>query len=174
MVEEDVEVTIRPATLADAQQIAQVHAASWREAYAGVISAEYLAGLDVDRKAELWRTVIGGLPQPGNAVWVAQHGPRVVGFVHLAPSRDEDAERATMEIHAIYLEPRAWGHGVARELVRTVLAAVPDGAPVTLWVLAANARARHFYRRNGFVPDGVERLEQIGEESYTEVRYLRR
>lgn len=174
MVDDVVEVSIRPATVEDAPSIAQVHAASWREAYAGVISAEYLAGLDVDAKTEQWRDVLAHLPRPDAALWVAHGAERVVGFAHLAPSRDEDADRSTMEIHAIYLEPRAWGQGVARELLRTVLAAVPAESTVTLWVLAANERARHFYRRNGFVPDGVERLEQIGDETYREVRYLRR
>lgn len=172
--EDVVEVTIRPATVEDASSIAQVHAVSWREAYAGVISADYLAGLDVNGKAEQWRGVLALLPRPDASLWVAQRGEQIVGFAHLAPSRDEDAERSTMEIHAIYLEPRAWGQGVARELIRTVLAAVPADSPVTLWVLAANERARHFYRRNGFVADGVERLEQIGDETYTEVRYRRR
>ncbi|WP_024287837.1 GNAT family N-acetyltransferase [Cellulomonas sp. KRMCY2] len=172
MVEDLIDVTIRPATVDDAEAIAQVHVASWRQAYTGVVAEDYLAGLDVTSRAAWWREHLGGATR-GLRVWVAQDEGRVVGFSSLGPSIDEDAERNTLQIYTIYLEPTFWGHGVARELMRTVLSSVPDGAPVTLWVLAANERARHFYRRNGFTADGVERLEEIGGERHREVRYRR-
>lgn len=171
MVHDLTDVTIRPATVEDAGQIAQVHLASWREAYAGAVSEDYLAGLDVESRAERWRRTLAD--DPSTQVWVAQDEGRIIGFAALGPSRDEDADRTTMEIYSIYLEPSAWGHGVARDLMRTVLAEVPGGAAVTLWVLSTNERARHFYRRNGFSPDGVERVEEIGDKHVNEVRYRR-
>ena len=172
MVDDLIDVTIRPAHVQDAEAIADVHASSWRQAYTGVVAEEYLAGLDVPARAAWWREQLAS-GAPGLSVWVAQEEGRVIGFASLGPSIDEDAERTTMQIYTIYLEPASWGHGVARELMRTILAEVPEGAPVTLWVLAANARAAHFYRRNGFIADGVERLETIGGEQYREVRYIR-
>lgn len=173
MVDEPAEVTIRPATVDDAEEIARVHVASWRQAHTGVVAEEYLSHLDVTGRAERWRDTIAGRVDPPTQVWVAEDEGRVIGFASLGPSLDEDAERSTMQIYTIYLEPHAWGRGVARELMRTVLAGVPAGAPVTLWVLAGNERARHFYRRNGFSPDGVERLDEIGGQQYRELRYRR-
>lgn len=172
MVEDVTEVTIRPATPADAERIAAVHIASWREAYRGVVPDDHLAALDEAARAQTWRDTLTGLER-NQDVWVAEDEGAIVGFSYLGPSRDEDAERTTMEIYAIYLDPHAWGRGVARELMRTTLAAVPDGAAVTLWALDANERARHFYRRNGFVPDGVEKMEEFGGEYLKEVRYRR-
>lgn len=172
MVEDTLEVLIRAATTSDAEQIARVHVDSWREAYAEVIPASYLDSIDVVERAETWRERLSG-PTRGLSIWVAEEGDEVLGFACLGPSRDEDADRATLEIYAIYLEPSAWGRGVARELMRTVLAAVPANGVVTLWVLDANDRARHFYRRNGFQPDGVERLDEIGGQHYKEIRYRR-
>lgn len=172
MVEDVIEVAIRPATPADAAQIAAVHIASWREAYDGVVPEDFLAGLDAADRAEVWRQTLERVDR-GQSVWVAEDEGRVVGFAHLGPSRDEDAERSTMEIYSIYLEPHAWGRGIARELMRTVLAAVPVGATVTLWALDTNDRARHFYRRNGFAPDGVEKMEEFGGEHLREIRYRR-
>lgn len=172
MVDDLTEVTIRTASADDADAIAQVHVASWREAYTGVIADDYLATLDVDERAERWREQLAA-DAGDTQVWVAEQEGALVGFASLAPSRDEDAERDTLEIPAIYLQPSAWGHGVARELMRTIVAAVPENASVTLWVLDANERARHFYRRNGFSPDGVERLEEIGGQAYREIRYRR-
>jgi len=172
MVEDVTEVLIRTATVEDAEKIAAVHLASWREAYTDVVPQEYLDSLDLDERTRAWREVFADLDR-ATSVWVAEDEGGVVGFASLGPSRDEDAERTTMEIYSIYLEPSAWGRGVARELMRTVLAALPDGSAVTLWVLAANARAAHFYRRNGFTADGVERMEEIGGQHFREVRYRR-
>lgn len=172
MVEDVTEVLIRPATVEDAEQIARVHLASWREAYTGVVPQEYLDRLDEAERAAQWREQLANLDRTVT-VWVASEADQVLGFASLGPSRDEDAERETLEIYTIYLEPSEWGRGVARELMRNVLAAVPDDSPVTLWVLDANERARHFYRRHGFATDGVERLEEIGGQYFREVRYRR-
>ncbi len=170
MVDDDADLEIRPATVADAQDIAAVHLASWREAYTGVIAEDYLESLELGRRTDEWRAA---LESPGTRTWVAVHEGAVRGFLSLGPSRDEDASALTQEIYAIYLEPSAWGSGIARELVRTVTAEVPPTIPVTLWVLAANDRARHFYRRHGFAVDGVERIEEIGGAAHREVRYVR-
>ena len=172
MVDDLLEVLIRPATPRDAPAIAEVHVASWRQAYEGVVAEDYLQAIDVEARSERWR---GELEHPAAdvQVWVAEEEGRVVGFASLGPSRDEDADRTTLQIYTLYLEPHAWGQGIARELMRTVLADVPNGTPVTLWVLSTNERARHFYRRNGFSPDGVERLESIGDAQHREIRYRR-
>jgi RimJ/RimL family protein N-acetyltransferase len=175
MVDDVGEALIRPATVDDAEQIAAVHIASWREAYAGAVPEDYLASLDQGERAEAWRAQLGDAERSELKVWVGEDAEdeHVVGFASLGPSRDEDADRSTLEIHTIYLEPSAWGQGVARRLMRTMLEHVPDGARVTLWVLASNDRAAHFYRRHGFVPDGIERLSTYGDERLTEVRYVR-
>ncbi len=173
MVDELLDLTIRPATIDDARAIAEVHIASLRHAYAGVIDEAYLAGLDAEARAAQWRERLTN-PQPRTTILVADEEGTVVGFAMLGPSRDEDAELGGLEIYYIFLLPEAWGHGVARELMRTVLGDLSPSTPVTLWVLAANERARHFYRRHGLAPDGVERLEQHGDQTYLEVRYRRR
>ncbi|MDO8108170.1 GNAT family N-acetyltransferase [Isoptericola sp. b441] len=164
------EAVIRPATVDDADAIARVHLTSWREAYADVVDPATLDALDEAARTQTWRETI---ETRRGSVLVADLEGEIVGFAHVGASRDEDAERGTHEIYAIFLEPSAWGHGVARELMRSLLADLPEADPVTLWALADNERARHFYRRHGFSPDGVERMETAGESSYLEVRYRR-
>src|SRR5665647_2352531 len=68
MVEDVTEVLIRPATVSDARQIARVHIASWREAYADVIADVYLAHLDVAAREEEWRAVLADLDR-STSVW---------------------------------------------------------------------------------------------------------
>jgi len=173
MVEQIDEVTIRPATTQDAADIAGVQVRSWQEAYAGIAPDDYLRSLDAEQRATQWVTDLEQAAAEQARTWVAESAGRVLGFASCGPSRDEDARRGEQEIYAIYLDPGTWGHGVARDLIRTVLAAVGDQTPVSLWVLADNARARHFYRRHGFSPDGVERLEPLGGADLLEVRYRR-
>jgi GNAT superfamily N-acetyltransferase len=154
------DVVVRPARRDDASAIAEVNVISWREGYADLISAEYLDGMDIAQRTERWAGRLAHL-RPSEAILVAEADAGIIGFTALGPSRDSDVERGTTEIYALYLRPDAWGQGVARLLVRTVLHGVPAGAPVTLWVLAANERARRFYRRNGFVADGAERVGAV-------------
>jgi ribosomal protein S18 acetylase RimI-like enzyme len=163
-------VTIRRATVNDATAVAAVHVASWRGAYAGIVPDSYLASLDETDRADAWRV---NLADDRAATWVAISGGRTLGFATLGPARDEDAEPADLELYAIYLDPEAWGLGVARDLIRTVLDTVPHGVAVSLWVIADNERAQHFYRRHGFQPDGVDRREDIGGADITERRYRR-
>jgi ribosomal protein S18 acetylase RimI-like enzyme len=173
MVEDPDEVTIRTAVDADAAAIAGVHVRSWQEAYAGIVPAEHLASLDPVVRAEQWATSLRNGPHDRVRTWVAESASAVLGFITLGPARDEDAERGDHEIYSIYLEPGAWGRGVARDLLRTVISEVGGRSALSLWVAAANERARHFYRRNGFHADGTERFEAVGGAQLLEVRYRR-
>lgn len=171
--EDSDEVLIRTAVSDDAAAIAAVHVRSWQHAYAGIVPAAYLSALDPVEGAARWVEGLANGPADLVVTWVALLGPSLVGFASVGPSRDEDARNGEKEIYSIYLEPDAWGRGVARELLRTVVAQAGDRTPMSLWVLADNARARHFYRRNGFSPDGVERYHELGGAELLEVRYRR-
>jgi len=165
------DVTIRPATTTDAEDIARVDIASWRGAYSEILPDSYLASLDVDERARLWRSAVTA---PDTTVLVAEDERGPVGFTSVGPCRDEDAEPDDLEIYAIYLHPRAWGTGVARDLMRAALDQLSSGAVVTLWILQDNERAQHFYRRHGFQHDGTERIDEIGGRPLTQLRFRKR
>jgi len=78
-------------------------------------------------------------------------------------------------VNAIYALPGAWGTGAGRRLMAAVLDALPGEGfgQVTLWVLDSNARARRFYERAGFAPDGARKTEQYAGATITEARYRR-
>lgn len=168
------DVIIRTAEVQDAAEIARVHVASWREAYAGIVPADYLAALEPGARQAEWADHLRNGPRDGVRTWVAWGEGRVLGFASLGASRDEDAGRNEQEIYSIYLDPGMWGRGVARDLLRTVLGEIKPPVPVSLWVLADNERAQHFYRRHGFSPDGTERMHEVGGSDLLEVRYRHR
>ena len=169
---EDDEVTIRPAEPSDAAGIADVHVRSWREAYTGIVPDDYLAGLDPARRTPVWTENLQRGPSEHVYTWVAENGTRILGFATIGPGRDEDVRRGDREIYSIYLEPEQWGHGVARDLMRTVIGEAGQNR-IVLWVMADNERARHFYRRHGFEPDGVEKYAPVGGAELLQLRYRR-
>lgn len=62
-------IAIRPALDSDARTIAQVHVNSWRAAYRGIFTDEYLAALSIDEREQMWRGVIAthtGASSSGN------------------------------------------------------------------------------------------------------------
>jgi GNAT superfamily N-acetyltransferase len=66
----------------------------------------------------------------------------------------------------IYLLSAAQGSGVAQVLLDEVL----GDDPASLWVLEENSRARAFYVKNGFSPDGAKMPSDLGG---TEIRMVR-
>ena len=62
-------------------------------------------------------------------------------------------------LEAMYVLPSAWGSGLADELHAAALDQLrAHGAMrARLWVLELNGRARRFYERHGWQPDGTTR-----------------
>lgn len=161
---------VRHASEHDATRIAEIHVETWRAAYRGLIPDDYLAGLDVHRRAVVWRSIIG---KPGQTVLVAVRGERIVGFCSFLRSRDSAAPPEIGEVAAIYVEPAGWGRGIGCKLLAAALdhAGSSGFVAVTLWVLSTNERARGFYTRQGFVPDGAEKDDHRLGFPIHEIRY---
>jgi ribosomal protein S18 acetylase RimI-like enzyme len=144
-----------------------VHARSWQSAYEHVFGAERLAGIDVARRRAGWERA---LANPERDVFVAEEDGVVVAFVGSFASRDPDAAGELGEIYAL---PEAWGKGVGHALMQACLAALRerDYADAILWVLEDNPRARAFYEREGWTPDGGEKTDEFLGVAVREVRY---
>jgi GNAT superfamily N-acetyltransferase len=151
------EPRVRRATAEDAHAIASVQVASWRVGYAHAFPAEYLAGLSVDERLELWTRV---LSDGGFDIFVADRDGRVAGFASAGPTEDADGTGTRGELFALYVEPTAWGRGLGRALLARAEEALREAGfdEATLWVLEDNPRARAVYARAGWKPDGGRKL----------------
>jgi GNAT superfamily N-acetyltransferase/catechol 2,3-dioxygenase-like lactoylglutathione lyase family enzyme len=169
-------VLVRPATTDDAAALGVVHVRSWQVAYRGQVPQEHLDRLDPRQRRLGWLRWLQDNPPPA-AVLVAQDGSgEVVGFVNVAPSRDEDTDpRLVGEVQAVYVLPEHWGQGTGRLLMEAALRRlrVYGYREVTLWVLASNERARRFYEAGGWRPDGATKTDASRGFPLTEVRYRR-
>lgn len=146
---------VRAARPEDARAVAEVHVASWRHTYRGLLPDDYLERLSVDDREVMWLGAFAD-PEPKSGAFVAEVDGRIVGFASFGPSRDEDVPERTGEIPAIYVDPSVLGSGVGRELFEAATLALRDAgfARATLWVLEANALARRFYEKAGWAWDG--------------------
>lgn len=142
-------ISTRRATAADAPGIARVHVQAWREAYAHALPADALAGLDEQRRADVWESII---EEGVTDVWVAVAGDEIAGWASASAGRDTDSP-VDRELEGIYVLADLHGSGAGQLLLDAAIGL--DSA--YLWILDDNPRADAFYRRNGFVRDGTER-----------------
>ena len=168
-------IAVRDAVVADAPALGRVHVAAWRTAYVGIMPADYLENLDPADSAESWAGAIerNPLPAEGRRLVVSVDGV-LVGFSLVWPARNDD-EAGLGELIMINLHPDAWGVGAGTALLAADVDALRGLGfdEAVLWVAEGNARARRFYEREGWQPDGATKTDVIGGAEVEEVRYRR-
>ncbi|MBP5073976.1 GNAT family N-acetyltransferase [Pseudomonas chlororaphis] len=168
---------IRVARPTDAPAIAQVQIRSWQQAYRGLMPDDYLAALDrTQEQRQAWwkQSIEQGSPE----VFVALVDERVIGWIAVGSSRDEDVDRReTAEVMAFYLLAEHWGTGVGRTLWATAVEHLRGQGfqALSLWVLLDNTRATGFYCKAGLLADNSsQRSIARGGWALEEIRYRAR
>ena len=149
------DVSVRAATEDDADRLAEVHVAAWRATYRGVMTDEYLDGLDVGRAATAWRRNIRE-PREGIVHLVVHCGNEAVGFAILGPASG-DSDPGSGQLHAINVHPDWWAQGIG-----SILFAAAEQELIELgydraflWVEKNNTRAISFYSNRRWLDDGA-------------------
>lgn len=110
---------IRLAAPQDARGIAQVHVQSWRETYAGLMSAAFLERMTDEaaqqRREQSWRQTIESRRE---TVYVAEQGGEVVAFASGGDPRDHPGYDS--ELMALYSLKRVHGQGIGKALLQTL------------------------------------------------------
>jgi RimJ/RimL family protein N-acetyltransferase len=147
------DVVLRAATAADATAVADVYLASRRT----FLPFAPLAHDEADVRAWIRDVLV-----PGGVV-LAVAGVEIVGLLGTAHDAD-----GVGWIDQLYLAPGFTGSGIGRRLLEHALAELPR--PVRLHTFQANAGARRFYARHGFVPiafgDGSDNEERVPDVLY--------
>jgi ribosomal protein S18 acetylase RimI-like enzyme len=190
-------IEIRPGLAADAPAITRVRRESWHAAYEGIIAAPV-----IDRATATGGNAADPPPYRRTLVAETGEHPAVIGYASFGPERAMPSAPATQpaaddpcvpvvpdggdpltadgragrtgEVYALYVVPAWWSAGAGRALMDSALASLRASgySRAVLWVLAANTRARRFYDRAGFAPDGASTiLTALGD--LLEVRYSR-
>jgi len=150
---------VRTARPSDAAAMGALVVRAWQATYRGLMPDDYLDGLTVDDRADLWTRVLTGDLDPPRAVFVAEDDDgRVVGFVAVGGEMDV-AEATRGEVYALNVDPDRWGRGVGLALLAAGCGYLHGFgfATAVLWVHPDNARACRFFRASGWRADGAER-----------------
>ena len=164
---------IRPALPDDASAVADVRVCSWQVAFAGLLPQAYLDAMDPGREEPAWKALIAEAQWPSAGVLVAESDAGIVGFTGFGPSQEAPS---VAEIGTLYTLPEVWGTGIGRQLMHGALTTLDQAAHythATLWVLAANQRARRFYEAAGWSPDGASVTDTTAGASLGKLRYRR-
>jgi ribosomal protein S18 acetylase RimI-like enzyme len=158
-----------PAGPSDAEDLARVHVASWRETYRGLLADAFLARMSEPGFARRFRRA---LTDPGGSVTLAaadRYG--LVGYAQGGASRRDLAGEA--EIATLYVLRQAQGHGLGAQLmVETARALAANGATsLMVLVLRDNIRARGFYEHLGGEPEAARQGPGPGGRLLYEVAY---
>jgi GNAT superfamily N-acetyltransferase len=184
-------VLIRSASAADAPAVGVVQRESWLAAYEDIIGRATIDRVLPPDGGERVRQTFRTRPWQRMIVAVAEDTavpgePGIVGYASFGPEHDvlgaewpqpptaAGQQGEVAELYALYVHPAWWSTGTGRALMDRVLTKTADAGyrQITLWVLRDNARARRFYERAGFAPDGASNiLRRLGE--VTEIRYRR-
>ena len=163
---------LRPAVPDDAMAVARVHVRAWQVAYKDLMPGEYLAGLRPEDRAQ--RYDFARLDPARPRTLVAIEADTVLGFATISPARDESVA-GQGELCALYVEPDCWGRGIGRALAFAARGGLHrlGFTRAVLWVVAGNARAKQFYRADGWTPDELHRPQQIWNVAVATVRFSR-
>ena len=137
----------RSAGAADAEQVAYLHADSWRRHYRGAYADSFLDGdIDTDRRS-VWSARLAA--PTATATILAEYDGRLAGFVHVEFDKDPRWGSLVDNLHVDYRQRRT---GIGTQLLARAARAVADdaaGNAMYLWVLEQNTDAQHFYRAVG-------------------------
>ena len=135
---------------------------TWRDTYCGLLPASLFSEIVVEYHRRWWAATI--------ADTVADQVLRdaeLVGFAGAGVAVKDPALRPR-ELYMIYLTKAAHGTGLGQQLLDAVLPPVP----ASLWAARDNPRARAFYVKNGFIPDGTEHIDPRTPD-FVEIRMVR-
>ncbi|WP_036283877.1 GNAT family N-acetyltransferase [Methylocystis sp. ATCC 49242] len=160
-------VSIRHARPGDAEEIARVHDASWRDAYRGVIPGVELERMIARRGPSWWHSAI----VRGTGLLVLDYDSQIVGYSTYGRNRVPSMPYSG-EVFELYLAPQHQGLGFGRRLFNAARRELAEHGYLStiVWALADNDKALHFYRSLG--GQTVRRAEErFGSDMLTRVAF---
>lgn len=163
---------IRPATIADAQRIAEIDIAGERFAYQKIVPKNILdetLNLE-DRTSRVQRWIT----EKFFSVYVYEDNESgiIKGMMGFGECGDSDKSDA-FELHFIYMDPAFSRQGIGGQLIDFFES---EGKNLgykafVVWVLEENEIGKSFYEKNGYAPDGKEKIFQRFNKK--EIRYIK-
>lgn len=142
-------VSLTPATSSDVAAIATLHAQSWRSAYRGLLTDEYLDDQVLADRTAFWSKRCSAPMPERRLVLKALDESALLGFVCVLLD-EEPAWGARLD--NLHVSPGLKGTGIGYALfqaAREWTAHMMPDVPMHLWCVERNLVARRFYDRQG-------------------------
>jgi GNAT superfamily N-acetyltransferase len=157
------------ATGDDAVCLRELHVLTWAATYASLLDPAFCRERLHHHHCRDWKALIRDQRAGGGGVLVARAGDGVRGLCQYGPSEDDDERPGNVgHIHRLYVRPAAQRQGVGRALLQAATERLVqlDLRDLTLWALEDDPRARAFYERLGWRPDGARRFDGAWDVRY--------
>ncbi len=144
---------IRHATLADAERMGLINAASWRTTYTGLIDERAFDVMTHEAMVAKWTRIITHYATNSSFIFVAEIEGEVVGYISCGPNTHADQSQFEWELFAVYLLKEHQGKGIGKALFLEAIIEMKrlHIKSLVLYVLSSNAPSRKFYE--SFKPD---------------------
>lgn len=144
--------SIYEAAESDADAIADIHAASWREVYRGILPDTYLDHEVCEERRRFWAAALHA-PREGAFVLAAADTDGILGFISVATEGEPGYDAV---IESLHIAADRRGNGIGRRLIHAATTRLQSSGAnsVCLRAYDANEPAIHFYERLGGRKDG--------------------
>ncbi|MEL6374508.1 MAG: GNAT family N-acetyltransferase [Pseudomonadota bacterium] len=160
------EVSIRKARVGDAKLLADIFAASWRNAYQGIIPHLHLETMISQRAAGWWRRAL----RRSGGTFVLKVGDTIVGYCTCGLSRSKGEYQG--EIYELYIDPDHQGLGYGEHLFEAARQYLDQRQlrGLVIWAILENDKACAFYWNRGGRPV-AEAVDTIGGRELEKVAF---
>jgi len=157
------DIKIRPATLSDAFDMAEVYSRSWEVAYKDFIPADYILEKRKRSVSQMERMLNDESLRPFQYIILCEGA--TIGSLTVAYCNDEDLDDTFYEVWGIYLHPDYFRKGVGSQAMDFAyeIARGLGKTNMSLWVFQDNDSSIKFYDKCGFVADGKTKILNCGK-----------
>jgi ribosomal protein S18 acetylase RimI-like enzyme len=158
-------INIRPAAYIDSAALAKIQVDSYRQAYAGLLPADYLANFSYEEQTYDWQEILTN--QPGHLLLVAEDETGVITGYAMGHAGQTSIPEFDSELDGLHVHNTLQRHGIGRALLAAMAARfqIIGARSMMLWVLVQNPM-RSLYERLGGEPLG-RRAISLGEAGTT-------
>jgi GNAT superfamily N-acetyltransferase len=130
----------------------------------------YLDALSVDDITVRFADSIGREESSGKRTIVVEDSTGPCGYAVVGTDSDDDSFGL---LFLLYVAPDRWNQGVGTQLMQAATDEIRSMGfhSAALWVLEENRRARHFYEKFAYRPDGQSQLSDYCGTALRALRY---
>ena len=128
----------------DAKEIAKLVVSAWQDAYKGLLDAEYLKNLDVEKSTKRWEEEI----EAKRNILIYKENGQILGVIKYG---EDELLKCNGEIYVLYTNPEERRKGIGTKLLNNAKQELLKSGfkELTVWCLDGNRIGEIFYTKSG-------------------------